>query len=58
MPNRCKTERNQLICKLYDGGKGMTQLAIAVKLDMKESAVSMVIFRERQKGKYEKDKTM
>ena len=51
MPNRRKTERNQEICKLYDNGKGMTQRAIAVKLNMKESAVSMVILRERQKGK-------
>jgi DNA-binding NarL/FixJ family response regulator len=51
MPNRRKTERNQEICKLYDNGKGLTQAAIALKLDMKESAVSMVIWREKRKGR-------
>jgi DNA-binding NarL/FixJ family response regulator len=49
MPNRRKTERNQEIVRLYDNGKGLLQREIAEKLGMSESAVSMVMVRERRR---------
>ncbi len=47
MPNRKKTERNQKIFLLFDGGKGLTQKAIAEALGMTETAVYAVIRRDR-----------
>jgi ribosomal protein S27AE len=47
--NRPKTERNQRIWDLWQ--KGWRQRSIANMLKMKESAVSMVILRERKRRK-------
>lgn len=47
MANRLKTERNQKIWEYW--GKGYRQIAIARMFKMKESAVSMVILRERRR---------
>ena len=49
MANRRKTERNKRIMKLYNDG--WLQKSIANMLKMKESAVSMVIFRGKQNEK-------
>lgn len=45
MANRPKTERNQRIWEFWQ--KGYRQIAIARMFKMKESAVAMVIARER-----------
>lgn len=49
MPNRRKDERNNEIVRLYDGGKGLLQKEIASQFSMAESAVSMVIIRDRRR---------
>jgi transposase len=46
--NRRKDERNAEIVKLYDSGKGLLQREIAEKFGMGESAVSMVISRDKK----------
>lgn len=48
MANRPKTERNNRIMELW-AVKGWRQKSIANHMKMKESAVSMVILRERHK---------
>lgn len=48
MANRRKDERNAEIVKLYDSGKGLLQREIAEKFGMGESAVSMVISRDKK----------
>jgi transcriptional regulator len=50
MANRTKTERNQKILALWDNGKGWRQKSIAKMFKMTESAVSMVISRNRHNG--------
>ncbi len=47
MANRPKTERNQKICDYWE--KGWRQQSIANKFQMKVSAVSMVLLRERKR---------
>lgn len=47
MANRPKTERNQKIMEYWN--RGFRQKSIANMLKMKESAVSMVIYRENKK---------
>ena len=47
--NRTKTERNEKILELAD--KGWRHVAIAKMYKMKTSAVSMVIWRARNKTK-------
>ena len=47
MANRPKTERNQKIMEYW--GRGYKQISIARMFKMKESAVSMVIYREKRK---------
>ena len=47
MANRPKTERNQKIWDYWE--KGYRQISIANMFKMKESAVSMVILRERKR---------
>jgi len=47
MANRPKTERNQKILAYWE--KGYRQKSIARMFKMKESAVGMVILRERKK---------
>jgi DNA-binding NarL/FixJ family response regulator len=49
MPNRRKTARNQEILNMYCDGEGLLQREIAEQLSMKESAVSMVILREKRR---------
>jgi DNA-binding NarL/FixJ family response regulator len=49
MPNLHKKKRNAEIVSLFAGGQGLTHKQIAEKLGMKESAVSMVIHREKQR---------
>ncbi len=51
MANRRKTERNEKIWNLVQ--KGWLQKSIANMFKMKESAVSMVILRERARRKTE-----
>ena len=48
MANRPKTARNDRILRLWESG--WRQKSIANMLKMKESAVSMVILRAKQKG--------
>ncbi len=47
MANRTKTERNTKIWEYWQ--RGYRQVAIARMFKMTESAVGMVIFRERKK---------
>jgi len=49
MPNRRKDDRNTRIIRLYANGEGMLQKEIALMFGMKESAVSMVLFRDRKR---------
>jgi hypothetical protein len=49
MPNRRKDDRNTRIIRLYANGEGMLQKEIALLFGMKESAVSMVIARDRKR---------
>ena len=49
MPNRTKAERNKKILELAD--KGWRHKSIAAMFKMNEGAVSMVIWRARQKEK-------
>ncbi|KKM14461.1 hypothetical protein LCGC14_1705900 [marine sediment metagenome] len=51
MANRPKTERNQKIWDYWE--KGYRQISIANMFKMNESAVSMVILRERARRKTE-----
>ena len=51
MANRPKTERNQKIWEYWD--KGYRQKSIAKMFKMTESAVGMVILRERKRRKCE-----
>ena len=50
--NRTKTERNQKIWEYWE--KGYRQKSIASMFKMKESAVSMVILRERKRREEER----
>jgi transcriptional regulator len=50
MANRRKDERNQKILALWNDGKGWKQKSIARMFKMTESAVSMVILRNRHNG--------
>ena len=47
MANRAKTERNQKIWEYWD--RGYRHISIAKMFKMTESAVSMVILRERRR---------
>ena len=49
MPNRRKDDRNRKIVRLYANGDGMLQREIAEMMGMNESAVSMVIARDRKR---------
>ena len=49
MPNRHKEKRNAEIVGLFDDGLGMLQKEIAAQYDMTESAVSMVILRDKRR---------
>lgn len=51
MPNLHKAERNAEILRLFDGGRGFTHHQIAEKFGMTESAVSMVIYREKKRAR-------
>lgn len=51
MANRPKTERNQKIWEYWE--KGYRQVSIAKMFKMKESAVGMVISRERRRRQNE-----
>lgn len=53
MPNLHKVERNSRIVSLHDGGRGLTIHEIALQLGMKDSAVSMVLVRDRQRREKE-----
>ena len=55
MANRPKTERNKRIMELWK--RGWLQKSIANMLKMKESAVSMVISRERDRRNKEQNET-
>ncbi len=53
MANRAKTERNEKIWAYWQ--KGWLQKSIANMFKMKESAVSMVILRERNRRKTDEE---
>jgi len=56
MANRLKTERNQKIWDYWE--KGYRQVSIANMFKMTQSALSMVILRERNRKRKEKEVTI